>query len=116
MIRSENGILAFNIAMPKSLEGPGGASNPEQLFVADYAACYESPILKVARDLGICFADPEVEVIAEIRLHRNNTGVFFCSPVWRRRSPAWTRPRQGILLVPLMLFAPVPMRFAAMSR
>jgi osmotically inducible protein OsmC len=75
-IRSEDGILALALAMPKSLGGPGGATNPEQLFAAGYAACYENAILKVARDAGIHFADPDVEVIAEVGLHRNNNGAF----------------------------------------
>lgn len=78
-IRSEDGILALNLAMPKSLGGPGGATNPEQLFAAGYAACYENAILKVARDLAIRFADRDVEVIAEIGLHRNDRGAFVLS-------------------------------------
>lgn len=78
-IRSEDGILALNLAMPKALGGPGGATNPEQLFAAGYAACYENAILKVARDLGIRFADPDVDVIAEIGIHRNGNGAFALS-------------------------------------
>jgi lipoyl-dependent peroxiredoxin len=78
-VKSEDGILALSLAMPKSLGGPGGATNPEQLFAAGYAACYENAILKVARDVGIRLADPEVEVIAEIGLHRNATGGFALS-------------------------------------
>ena len=39
-IKSEDGILAMSLAMPKSLGGPGGATNPEQLFAAGYAACF----------------------------------------------------------------------------
>ena len=75
-IKSEDGILALPLAMPKSLGGPGGATNPEQLFAAGYAACYENAILKVARDQGIRFADPDVAVIGEIGLHRNDDGAF----------------------------------------
>jgi osmotically inducible protein OsmC len=78
-IVSEDGILALKLAVPKSLGGPGGATNPEQLFAAGYAACYENAILKVARDLGIRFADPDVDVIAEIGLRRNDNGAFVLS-------------------------------------
>ena len=78
-IRSEDGILALNLAMPKSLGGPGGATNPEQLFAAGYAACYENAILRVARESGIRFADPDVEVVAEIGIRRSDSGAFVLS-------------------------------------
>ena len=78
-VKSEDGILALNLAMPKSLGGPGGATNPEQLFAAGYAACYENAILRVARESGIRFADPDVEVIAEIGIRRNEGGAFVLS-------------------------------------
>ena len=41
-VRSEDGLLALSVALPRSLGGPGGATNPEQLFAAAYAACFES--------------------------------------------------------------------------
>jgi lipoyl-dependent peroxiredoxin len=44
---SEDGLLALDIRTPKELGGPGGATNPEQLFAAGYAACFHSA-LKVA--------------------------------------------------------------------
>jgi osmotically inducible protein OsmC len=75
-IKSEDGILALTLAMPKSLGGPGGATNPEQLFAAGYAACYENAILRVARESGVRFADSDLEVVAEIGIHRNDNGAF----------------------------------------
>ena len=38
--RSSDGVLDVDIAVPKELGGPGGATNPEQLFAAGYAACF----------------------------------------------------------------------------
>jgi osmotically inducible protein OsmC len=78
-IKSEDGILALSLALPKSLGGPGGATNPEQLFAAGYAACFENAILRVAREAGVVFADPDVEVIAEIGIRRNDSGAFVLS-------------------------------------
>jgi len=75
-VRSEDGILALTLAMPKSLGGPGGATNPEQLFAAGYAACYGNAILRVARETGVRFTDADVEVVAEIGIHRNDSGAF----------------------------------------
>jgi lipoyl-dependent peroxiredoxin len=42
--------LSLDLRTPKSLGGPGGdATNPEQLFAAGYAACFESALGLVAR-------------------------------------------------------------------
>jgi lipoyl-dependent peroxiredoxin len=41
---SEDGILDVDVRIPKELGGPGGATNPEQLFAAGYAACFHSAL------------------------------------------------------------------------
>jgi Ohr subfamily peroxiredoxin len=42
------------LVVPKELGGPGGAgSNPEQLFAAGYAACFEGAMRFVARQKGV---------------------------------------------------------------
>jgi Ohr subfamily peroxiredoxin len=41
---SEDGILDFDVRIPKEMGGPGGATNPEQLFAAGYAACFHSAL------------------------------------------------------------------------
>lgn len=48
-VESNDGLLALDLAPPKELGGPGGRTNPEQLFAAGYAACFESAIRHVAR-------------------------------------------------------------------
>jgi lipoyl-dependent peroxiredoxin len=78
-IKSEDGLLALDLAMPKSLGGPGGATNPEQLFAGGYAACFENALLRVAREAGIRLADPDVEVTADIGLDRNAANAFVLS-------------------------------------
>jgi Ohr subfamily peroxiredoxin len=45
---SDDGILDVDLRMPKELGGPGGATNPEQLFAAGYAACFHSAMKVVA--------------------------------------------------------------------
>ena len=78
-IKSEDGLLALNLALPKALGGPGGATNPEQLFAGGYAACFENAILRMAREAGIKFADNDVAVVAEIGIRRNEEGNFVLS-------------------------------------
>ena len=49
-VRSSDGIVDLDLKTPKEMGGPGGAgTNPEQLFAAGYAACFESAMRAVAR-------------------------------------------------------------------
>lgn len=41
---SEDGVLDVDVRIPKEMGGPGGATNPEQLFAAGYAACFHSAL------------------------------------------------------------------------
>ncbi|MEZ2331662.1 organic hydroperoxide resistance protein [Mesorhizobium sp. RCC_202] len=57
---TSDGLLKVDLAMPKELGGPGGATNPEQLFAIGYAACFESAIRFVARKQKLALADAAV--------------------------------------------------------
>jgi Ohr subfamily peroxiredoxin len=49
-VRSSDGALNLDLVIPKELGGPGGvATNPEQLFAAGFAACFENALRVVAR-------------------------------------------------------------------
>ena len=50
-VASDDENLSVELSIPKALGGPGkpGTTNPEQLFTAGYAACFESAIRHVAR-------------------------------------------------------------------
>jgi Ohr subfamily peroxiredoxin len=49
-VRSSDGILDLDLRVPVELGGRGErASNPEQLFAAGYAACFEGTLREVAR-------------------------------------------------------------------
>jgi osmotically inducible protein OsmC len=49
--RSEDGNLELELRLPPELGGPGGGTNPEQLFAAGYAACFHGALsLLAARD------------------------------------------------------------------
>ena len=53
--------------MPPELGGPGGGTNPEQLFAVGYAACFESALGAVARreklDVGDVAIDSKVNLL-----------------------------------------------------
>src|ERR1700679_528502 len=49
-IHSSDGILDLDLKTPKEMGGAGGVgTNPEQLFAAGYAACFESAMRAVPR-------------------------------------------------------------------
>jgi Ohr subfamily peroxiredoxin len=48
--RSSDGRLDVDLSVPEEMQGDGGpGTNPEQLFAAGYAACFESAMAGVAR-------------------------------------------------------------------
>jgi osmotically inducible protein OsmC len=70
--RTVDGILDVTLATPKELGGPGGATNPEQLFAAGYAACFHSALKLVARRMRVELADSAVTV--EVGLVKRGQG------------------------------------------
>jgi osmotically inducible protein OsmC len=78
-IRSHDGLLDMKLALPRELGGKGDATNPEQLFAGGYAACFENALLRVGREAGLRFADPDVEVTAEVGIRRNEARTFVLS-------------------------------------
>jgi Ohr subfamily peroxiredoxin len=46
---TDDGLLDVSLAVPKEMGGPGGATNPEQLFAAGYSACFQSALGAVGR-------------------------------------------------------------------
>ena len=69
-----DGVLDVALAVPKELGGPGGATNPEQLFAAGYASCFHSALKLVARREKLN-AD-ESAVTARVGLGMNEEGGF----------------------------------------
>src|ERR1700761_6912916 len=48
-VSSSDGLLDADVRIPKEMGGAGGATNPEQLFAAGYAACFHSALRVVAQ-------------------------------------------------------------------
>ena len=63
-VRSDDGLIDQDLKQPPALGGPGGATNPEQLFAAGYAACFHSAMKLVAKPMEIDTTDSEVSVTA----------------------------------------------------
>jgi Ohr subfamily peroxiredoxin len=50
---SSDDFINLSLKPPVELGGPGGATNPEQLFAAGYSACFDSALNLVARQQKI---------------------------------------------------------------
>jgi Ohr subfamily peroxiredoxin len=62
-VRSSDGVLDLDLAVPKEMGGTGGAStNPEQLFAAGYAACFHSALRGIARRAKADLTDTAITV------------------------------------------------------
>jgi Ohr subfamily peroxiredoxin len=74
-VKSENGILDLEVRMPKAL---GGASddftNPEMLFAAGYAACFDSALNLVISTSKI--QTGETSVTAHVSIGQNEDGSY----------------------------------------
>ncbi|WP_040796677.1 organic hydroperoxide resistance protein [Nocardia higoensis] len=59
-VRSDDGRIDFELAVPKQMGGSGEGANPEQLFAAGYAACFHSALRLVARQAKANVEDSSV--------------------------------------------------------
>jgi lipoyl-dependent peroxiredoxin len=74
-VRSPEGAINLPLSMPKELGGQGGASaNPELLFAAGYAACFESALRLVARTQQVPLT--RGTVTAKVTLGKTDAGAF----------------------------------------
>jgi Ohr subfamily peroxiredoxin len=71
---SSDGILKFDLSIPKEMGGPGkaGATNPEQLFSLGYAACFGGAMELVARNQGKKLSGP-ANVRANVSIGKDDT-------------------------------------------
>lgn len=59
-VRTSDGVLDLDLAVPREMGGAGGAANPELLFAAGFAACFHSAVQAVARSRKIALHDSSV--------------------------------------------------------
>ncbi|MGI8754978.1 MAG: organic hydroperoxide resistance protein [Acidimicrobiales bacterium] len=63
---TEDGLLDVDLQTPKELGGAGGATNPEALFAAGYAACFHSAMKLVAGQDKLDVSGTEVSASVSI--------------------------------------------------
>src|SRR6478735_7528146 len=73
-VQSTDGHIDADVRVPQEMGGAGGATNPEQLFAAGYAACFHSALQLVAGQLKADTTDSEV--VADVSIGMNGAGGF----------------------------------------
>ncbi len=75
-VESSDGLLKFDLSVPKDLGGPGtpGTTNPEQFFAAGYSACFGSAVEYLARQENLPVSG--VTVTASVTIDANASGFF----------------------------------------
>jgi osmotically inducible protein OsmC len=75
-VESHDGRFTAQLSTPKELGGAGGSGlNPEMLFAAGFAACFESALRLVARRQKLAVSD-DAAITAEVGLGRSESGGF----------------------------------------
>lgn len=83
-VRSSDGILDLDLKRPKEMGGPGGGTNPEQLFAAGYSACFESAFRGIgARQMKHL---RDVEMTARVSFNTDDSGGHFLSVEMRGKA------------------------------
>ena len=72
--RTSDGTLDLDVRVPKEMGGPGGATNPEQLFAAGYAACFHSALKVAATRNKITLTDTAITV--DVGIGPNGAGGY----------------------------------------
>jgi len=71
-VESSDGIVAFDLAVPMEMGGPGNTgTNPEQLFASGYASCFGSALDYIANQRKITTGN--VRVTAKVSIGPNDT-------------------------------------------
>lgn len=74
-VKSDNGVLDLEVRMPKGLGGANdGYTNPEMLFAAGYAACFDSALNLIISKSKI--ETGETSVAAKVSIGQNEDGGF----------------------------------------
>ncbi len=72
--RTSDGALEVDLRLPAEMGGPGGGTNPEELFAVGYAACFEGALGVAARRAKLDASDAAIE--SEVSLSPDGKGGF----------------------------------------
>jgi Ohr subfamily peroxiredoxin len=65
-VRTTDGQIDLELAVPKAMGGSGEGANPELLFASGYAACFHGALQAVARSKKVALHDSSVGALVHI--------------------------------------------------
>jgi Ohr subfamily peroxiredoxin len=95
--RTSDGALDVQLRVPTEMSGPGGATNPEQLFAVGYAACFEGALAVVGRRERVELGEASIE--SSVSLIRTEDHVFNVAVGLDVTLPGIADPQQAIDIV-----------------
>jgi Ohr subfamily peroxiredoxin len=96
-VRTSDGRLQARLSVPAELGGPGGdGTNPEQLFAAGFAACFENALIVAARRAQVQVDG--LTVSAHVGMGRGNAGGYSLEVELRIGLPGADRARLEALV------------------
>jgi Ohr subfamily peroxiredoxin len=96
-VRTSDGRLDLALDVPVEMGGPGGpGTNPEQLFAAGYAACFQSALMRVAAAQRL--AIPRSKLIARVGIGPASEGGFGLSVALDLEAPGLDRAQAATLM------------------
>jgi Ohr subfamily peroxiredoxin len=96
-VRTSDGRLDLPLDVPVEMGGPGGpGTNPEQLFAAGYAACFQSAVMRVAAAQRL--AIPRSKLIARVGIGPASEGGFGLSVALDLEAPGLDRAQAATLM------------------
>jgi Ohr subfamily peroxiredoxin len=72
--RTSDGALEVDLRIPAEMGGPGGGTNPEELFAVGYAACFEGALGVAGRRAKVETSDAGID--SEVSLFPDGNGGF----------------------------------------
>jgi lipoyl-dependent peroxiredoxin len=95
--RTDDGALEVDLRLPTEMGGPGGGTNPEELFAVGYAACFEGALGVVARRAKAETGDAAID--SEVSLSPDGKGGFLLSVALNVTLPSVEEPSTAVELV-----------------
>ena len=96
-VRTSDGRLDLPLDVPAEMGGPGGlGTNPEQLFAAGYAACFQSALMHVAATQRL--AIPRSKLIARVGIGPADEGGFSLAVELDLEAPGLDRGQASTLM------------------
>jgi Ohr subfamily peroxiredoxin len=95
--RTSDGALEVDLRIPKEMGGPGGGTNPEELFAVGYAACFEGALGVVGRRAKADTTDAAIE--SKVSLSPDGQGGFVLGVELDVTLPAVTDEQAAVELV-----------------